>query len=135
MRVPNIIPSGNTHRIILSSPDQRTPDIDRIQDIAADATGALRAALQSVSELSEGVAEDIATELTALERRLELRDTIRDGARAEITLCIDRLEAFLPDETVEAFRDALTRALTLSQRVADLIAAEQDLRRIRWGGR
>ncbi|TNF16500.1 MAG: hypothetical protein EP320_01695 [Rhodobacteraceae bacterium] len=135
MLVPNLIPSGNTHRIILSAPDQKTPDIDRLQDIAADATGALRLALQSASDLTQGIAEDIRAELTALERRLERRDTIGDGTRAEIALCIERLGAFLPDDTVEVFRDELSVALNHSERVADLIAADQEIRRLRWLGK
>ncbi len=132
---PTSFPVQNTHRVVLFSPDRQRTDFKRLQDLGADATGALRSALRLVPDLSSDTARDLWAEIVALQDRLDRRDSFSNDALAEMAECLERLRSLDRDEVAEAFADHLRAALTRATRVADLIAADQQFSRIRWNFR
>lgn len=125
-------PSQNRHHLTVEQ-HGRT-DFERLTDIAADAIGAMRDALDQLD------AQDAKSSLRQRCLREELRqflaaDTaLTEGARRQLSALIAALDEGNDDHDPGAFekaRNALSRARRDADRVADLLAAEAHIRRCR----
>ena len=128
---PNAFSAQNSHRIALFQPDVARPDLDRIEDIGADAIGTARMAVAYLEELpyetTKPIQGVIRTITTQVERRFVLTDDFRN---AVISLLRHLAREDYTDEVVSDLDQAmrcLRDALNLSHRVQDLLAAEREI--------
>ena len=82
---PNAFSAQNSHRIALFQPDVARPDLDRIEDIGADAIGTARMAVAYLEELpyetTKPIQGVIRTITTQVERRFVLTDFVAKAPR------------------------------------------------------
>ncbi|MCA0273077.1 MAG: hypothetical protein LCH69_13590 [Proteobacteria bacterium] len=119
---PNTFPTQNTHRVVLFQPDSIRPDFERLEDICADAIAAARTAFEAMERLPHPLFKRIERPLDALAEAVNRRRVLTEDYRAALA---DMLRALAEDEA--DLRLLLRDALNLSNRVADLLAAEKDI--------
>lgn len=132
---PTSIPGTNNHRLVLFSPDQRRPDFERLQDIAADATAALRGSLETVHELIMVNYELFERDVEVLRRHCDQGTTVGEAFCADLDACIERawrIDA-RHDPALETFLAGLRETRRLARRVSDLIAADKAIGRLMRG--
>ena len=133
--IPNHFSAANTHRIVQHTPDQKRPDIERLEDIAADAMAMTREALSLQDGLFTEAFNALHPHTQAIGAHLDRRHMLGEPCRRDLAACIaaaDRLTAEYGDDSVlAAFTTMMREALDLLNRVADLIAAEQDVAYLR----
>ncbi len=126
--MPNVFPAKNAHRIVHFSPD-RIVDFDRLEDLLADAIRAAHAAMNALDELPWEDWKPVETWRRELVKKLEARRILNDDFRHSAQMILQELakrESTEPqslDYVVRRLRDALNGSL----RVADLLAAENDI--------
>lgn len=132
---PTNFPASNTHRIVHFLPEHRPTDFARIEDIAADAINCARTALSLQSGLYTEAYNDVAEAMMRLTAHVVARRMLTEDARsalgAVITTCERLLQANGDDTVLEAIQSQAQAALDASNRVADLLAAETSIGRIR----
>ena len=128
---PNAFTAQNSHRIALFQPDVARPDLDRIEDIGADAIGTARMAAAYLEELPHQTTKSIQSVIRTITTQVEKRRVLTDDFRHAVTLVLKHLarEEYIDemasdlDHAMRCLRDALN----LSHRVQDLLAAEKDI--------
>ena len=131
---PTTFPTANTHRMVLFLDQQLHGDYERIEDILANAARHTRAASEAIAQLPYEALKSIQSWVRDLdkhcERRRFLTDDYRHAARSalrELARLDPELAPGLIDSAIRSLRDALEA----SHRVADLLAAEQEIARSR----
>lgn len=114
------------HHVIL---EQRPgTDFERIEDIGADAIRAARKALRWCDLITGQAAHHLRRELVDLRKIVECRSAMTRDARISLRAFRDQLMAQGqggPDTPLGPLVTALDDAITASERVADLLAAER----------
>ena len=132
---PNTFPTQNNHRIALFQPDIARTDLDRIEDIGANAIASARCALGQLEHLPHATLKPIdgfiRTIRTSVDQRRVLTEDFRHAALLVLKHLVreDRGEDIAGDldQSIRCLRDALNQ----SHRVQDLLAAERDIARNR----
>ena len=128
---PNAFSAQNSHRIALFQPDVARPDLDRIEDIGADAIGTARMAVGYLEELPYETTKPIQSAIRTITTQVENRRVLTDDFRHAVLSVLKHLaREDLNDEMASDFDHAmrcLRDALNLSHRVQDLLAAEKDI--------
>ncbi|MGC0222772.1 hypothetical protein [Pseudooceanicola nitratireducens] len=131
---PTTFPTNNTHRMVLFLDQQLHGDYERIEDILASAARYSRAASEAIAQLPyealkpiQGWARDLDKHS---ERRRFLTDDYRHAAQSALRE-LARLEPELAPGLIDSAMRNLRDALEASHRVADLLAAEQEIARSR----
>jgi hypothetical protein len=128
---PKAFTAQNSHRIALFQPDVARPDLDRIEDIGADAIGTARTAVAYLEKLSYETTKPIQGVIRTITTQVEKRRVLTDDFRHAVTSVLKHLAR--EDYTEEMASDldhamrCLRDALNLSHRVQDLLAAEKDI--------
>ncbi len=121
--------SENMHHVTLET---KASDFERIEVIGADALLAARYALHWIGDLPTEIAVDLHRKIEALRQIVETNAMLKEPLRHLVDDLIQQLEA-RSDEIDRshdiASLDPLRSALKRSQRVADLITAEQHVAR------
>jgi hypothetical protein len=131
---PKTFPANNTHRMVLFLDQQLHGDYERIEGILADAARHTRAAGESIAQLPYEALKPLQCWVRDLdkhsERRRFLTDDYRHAARSALRE-LARLDPELAPELIDGALRNLRDALEASHRVADLLAAEQEIARSR----
>ena len=131
---PTTFPTSNTHRMVLFLDQQLHGDYERIEDILADAARYSRAASEAIAQLPYEALKPIQAWTRDLDKHYERRRFLTDdylhaarSALRELARQDPELAPGLIDSAMRNLRDALEA----SHRVADLLAAEQEIARSR----
>lgn len=127
----NAFSAQNSHRIALFQPDVARPDLDRIEDIGANAIGTARTAVAYLEQLPYETAKPIQGLIRTITTQVEKRRVLTDDFRHAVASVLKHLaredytDKMAPDldQAMRCLRDALN----LSHRVQDLLAAEKDI--------
>ncbi|MBC2836517.1 hypothetical protein [Paragemmobacter straminiformis] len=129
------VPTQNTHRILMHSPDQKLPDADRITDLLADAHRALRDAVATAEDLDADDYAQLGDHLALIEALLDRGDLVDDSTSASLmricaaaNVVTDSREA---DTALLSFVADIQTACILVIRVRDLLDAEAAIQRYR----
>jgi len=132
--LPTSYPTGNSHRVVLYQEPAPRPELERLEEMVADGLAALRRALQ----LREDLPAAHATALRAWEpvaRCLDQRRLIDAGSRTAIVdLFVEAARIAQregPHPALDELRHQLAEAEALATRIADLLAAEDQVARAR----
>ncbi len=126
--IPSVFHTKSTHRIEHFSPD-RDKDFDRLEDVLADALGAARAAVNALDKLPYDDWKPVESWRRDLVKKLDERRILNDDFRHSAQVILRELSKRDSDEpqsldyVIRRLRDALNGSL----RVADLLAAEEDI--------
>lgn len=128
---PNSFPAQNTHRLVMFHPDIQNPDIERLEDIAANGVKALRLGFDLLSSLPSNVHNRIHKLTKNVRGHLDNRSILTNQFRIDLEECLRALDqmatAAEEDEDLGAVKAELRKAMQASNRVADLIACEHSI--------
>ncbi|EGJ22916.1 hypothetical protein RSWS8N_12540 [Cereibacter sphaeroides WS8N] len=133
MDLPTIIPTQNNHRVVHFSGDMPRGDFERLEELAADGVAAAREALALVPLLPTPLFNALQPQLMALFPHVERRRLLGERAREELELFVQEMNRLRPEVSEaheEAFKEIgrlLLASIDASHRVADLVAAEQQI--------
>lgn len=131
---PKTFPTNNTHRMVLFLDQQIHGDYERIEDILANAARHSRVAGEAIAQLPYEALKAVQSWARDLEKHCEkqrfLTDDYRHAARCALRE-LARLEPELAPGLIDSAMRNLRDALEASHRVADLLAAEQEIARSR----
>jgi hypothetical protein len=129
--IPTTFATQNSHRLVVYQPDRRGTDFDRVEDIAADAIAATRAAVAALDDLPYEIFKPFQTHEKILRDAVERRRILTDDIRLVMEEMLRHLARLDPDDATAALLERLVGrlrdALEGSHRVADLLAAERDI--------
>ncbi len=129
---PTTVPSHNTRSIAHVIPEQ-VRDIDRLEDLLADAIGAAREAVSMLDEISYDDIKPVDRWRRKIAIQVEHRRILNEDFAFAVQKLLHHLDSFPPEDPdldntpIRSLRRALNRSLYRSQRVADLLAAEDEL--------
>ncbi|MEC8196781.1 MAG: hypothetical protein VX228_10770, partial [Pseudomonadota bacterium] len=128
---PTHFPNDNSHRVALFLQPTPRDDFDRLEELTANGLQAARKALEGLAsltiQLDRSTAADVTELRQAVEKRRLLNDRFVDAAHALRTKIADMEH---PEDCAEIFdriSQELQQAISLSNRVRDLLAAERDV--------
>lgn len=128
---PANFPTQNNHRIVHFNPDQLVVDFNRIEDIGADAIASARQAMTLLPGLYTDAHNRLADVTDRIAAHVAKRRLLTEDARADleaaVNTCLTLLEENGEDTVVGAIGEQLQEALDASNRVADLLAAEESI--------
>lgn len=131
IHMPKTFPKQTSQHIVLFQPDQRSPDSERVEDIAADAIAAARAAAALLEDLPYEIFKPMQAYGEILRQAVERRRILTDDVRLAIEEMLRQLARAEADDPIASLIDRMMRrlrdALEGSHRVADLLAAERDI--------
>lgn len=138
--MPTSFTNANTHRLVHFNPDSKCSDIERLDDLAADAVEMTREALSLVPGFDTPTHNALHAHVGAIERHAARRHMLGDACQADLEACIEAVCKVLEIDDTEgsvlvAFLALLREVLNRSHRVSDLVAAEREIGRMRGIGR
>ncbi|TKZ15470.1 hypothetical protein FAP39_17050 [Shimia litoralis] len=132
---PTSFPAQNTHRLVVFHPDSQPVDIERLEDLAADGVKALREGFEELNDLRGDLVSRTHKATRHLREHLANRDILSDQFKVDMEQCLERLERQLREdantEGLSPIRSKFLESLAASNRVADLVAAERIIGRLR----
>lgn len=135
LRLPSSYQGTNIHRAVLTHETLPGTDYDRLEDLVADAIAAARRAVQVLDSFNEALPRPIMRRVAYLKHCVKHRSVLNDFFRACAATVLERCDSM---EALEAEADArdqaryqLRKAIELSHRVCDLLAADRELARRR----
>jgi len=133
--VPSSYPAGNSHRVVLYQEHAPRPEVERLEEMVADGFAALRRALRLRDDLSAAHANALQRAWEPVARNLDHRRLIDAASRtALVDLSAEAARIAQregPHPALDALRHWLAEAEELAVRVADLLAAEDQVARAR----
>lgn len=140
MMMPTSFTNSNTHRLVHFNPDAKRSDIERLDDLAADAVEMTREALSLTPGFDTPTHNALHGNVSAIERHAARRHMLGDTCQADLDGCIEAVCKILEidgteDSVLVSFLALLREVLNRSHRVSDLIAAEREIGRMRGIGR
>lgn len=128
---PAAVAQAHTYRVVHLQPDQAATDFERLEDLLADGLGAAREALTAPG-LPRGAEAAMGQPLRLLrEHVLGRRRLLSEPCRGALASCIAAARGWSeehgPTPVLEAVVGGLERALAVSHRVEELLAAEREI--------
>ncbi len=129
---PTTFPTGNNHSIAHVLP-KKLRDIDRLEDLLADAIDAAREAVSMLDEIPYDDIKPVDRWRRKIAIQVEHRRILNEDFAFAVQKLLHHLDSFPPEDPdldntpIRSLRRALNRSLYRSQRVADLLAAEDEL--------
>lgn len=128
---PTNFPTQNNYRIVHFNPDQLVVDFNRIEDIGADAIASARQAMTLLPGLYTEAHNRLAEVTDRIAAHVAKRRLLTEEARVDLETAVNTCLALLgengEDTVVGAIGEHLQEALDASNRVADLLAAEESI--------
>ncbi len=124
---PTHFPNDNSHRVALFLQPTPRDDFDRLEELTADGIRSARKALEDLTSLAIQFDRSTMANLAELQQAIEKRRLLNDRfVDAATELCAQLSDAPHADPCAEIASD-LKQAISLSNRVRDLLAAERDV--------
>ncbi len=124
---PTHFPNDNSHRVALFLQPTPRDDFDRLEELTANGLQAARKALEDLASLTRQLDRSTAADVTELRQAVEKRRLLNDRfVDAATELCAQLSDAPHADLCAEIASN-LKKAISLSNRVRDLLAAERDV--------
>ena len=127
---PTSFSAGTSHRVAHFFPEAAS-DFERVEDLLADALGSAREAVSMGHQLDYECFKPVQRWLEHIQKQIDLGRLLNDDFRRPAGAVVASLRENRPSaeacDAHEAMRDRLVRAVQLSHRVSDLLAAERDI--------
>ncbi|MTI01542.1 hypothetical protein [Roseibium sp. RKSG952] len=124
---PTHFPNDNSHRVALFLQPTPRDDFDRLEELTADGLQAACVALDALTSLPMQFDRSTAASLAELQQAVEKRRLLNDRfVDAATELCAQLSDAEQSGPCAE-ITSGLRQAISLSNRVRDLLAAERDV--------
>jgi hypothetical protein len=129
---PTTFRAKNIHSIAHFFPDQ-VRDVDRLEDLLADAYSAAREAVSALDEMRYEDIKPVERYRRELAKQVERHNLLNDDVRYAVQKLLHHLAGFPPEDPdldnppILGLRRALHRSLHGLLRVADLLAAELEI--------
>ena len=127
--LPTSFPAQNTHRHVVFRSEAEPDEFARMEMMTADAIKHARTAVKIGKEIGDTEGRAFRCAVENLGNYVVKGRVLGNGFREDVSELLVHLDqaAGTPDQLVSEMSAALRLAIALSQRVADLLAAERDV--------